>query len=211
MTLTPASIVASAWKNRRRVSPPRALFLATDVGDGCLFQFSTVLGRWRVVNGAARIACMPAAVSGIRNIETVVLQQAMPLGSWQAGDVMRLHLAGGKGGNVDNAKLTVRVGVTGTVDDPALAGLDGLVLADAISRSFGVMFDMKMVAPDRVKRLGADSAAGSYVGSGAALMAQGTQIPSAAAYPLIVTVAMASSGVADTVFVDDASLELRTP
>lgn len=206
-----ASIVTSTWDSRRTVAPARAMFFATDVGDGCLFQYSTILGRWRVVNGTARIVSLPVPVSGIGNVETAVLWQAMPLQAWQVGDVLRLHLAGGKSGNTDEAKLTVRVGTSGTTQDAAVAGLDGLVLANGVNRSFGVEFDIKLVAPDRVKRLGADSAHGSYAGAGPALLADGTQIPSAAVYPLIVTVALASSGAVDTVFVDDAGIELRTP
>lgn len=208
MTNSPAVIVASAWENRRSVAPARTLFLATDLG--ALFQYSEAMGRWRAVNGIARLHSLVRTVSGIAG-ETIVLQQWMPFESWQDGDVLRVWIAGGKDGSTDSARLTVRVGPAGTSEDAAVPGLDGIVLAGNTSRSFGAFFDVKMMGGHVVKRLGASGGAGSYSGAGALVQAEGIEVPAAQFQALYLSVGIASSGITDHVFVDDASIELRTP
>jgi len=203
-------IIATTWGNRPSSAGNGQLYLFTDLGaSGTLMRYAN--SRWRPLAGQAQLASLGAAVTGIANSETIVLQTLIPAGAWQNNDTLRIWFATIKSGATDNANITVRVGTAGTTADTAITGLSALAIMTATGRSVGGIFDINLVSATSAQKVGSNSGGnGAYVGSQTAAAAA-TTITDASANALYVSVSLASSSTNDTLTMQTAQIQLITP
>lgn len=191
--------------------PAGTVYRASDVGENGTWLESNGT-RWRAFNGAAALKTLGNATGNIANSETIVLQTQIPIGAWQANDLIRIAFTGTKSGATDFLNATVRVGTAGTTADTAITGLSSYVALGGTNRSGGFIFDLKLVSATSVQRLGnAGAAATSYAGGTNTTLPAATAVTDASANALYVSLGIASSGATDTVSLQSCSIHLITP
>lgn len=165
--------------------------------------------RWKPVNGTANLATLGAAVSGIANTETIVLQSLLPANFWRNNDNIRLWLATTKNGATDNMNLNVRVGTAGTTADTAVLSLGTM---GATILTSGVQFDFKLASATTVQRVGQiASTVGAYSGGSTSAAPAAVTISDASANALYVSIGISSSGATNTVGAQSGQIQLITP
>ena len=204
-------IISTTWANRPASAGDGQIYLFTDIGSsGTLMRYAN--SRWRPLAGQAQLASLGAAVTGIANSETIVLQTLIPAGAWQNNDTIRLWLTTTKTGTTDTGLLTVRIGTAGTTSDTAITGLSGFIFmpAAAIVASGGIV-DIKLNSATSAQKLGNNTTQnGSYVGGSNAAAAT-TTITDASANALYVSVAVYSGGTTNTMSIQAAQIQMITP
>jgi hypothetical protein len=186
------------------------MYLFTDLGaSGTLMRYAG--SRWRPLAGQAQLASLGAAVTGIANSETIVLQTLIPAGAWQTNDSIRVWFAGTKSGTTDSQLLTVRVGLAGTTADTAITGLSAYVFANAAGVTGAGIYDIKLVSATSALRIGPGSAASSGYYTNLSSISSATSITDASANALYVSVSTYSSGASNTVSVTSGQIQLITP
>lgn len=206
-----AGVSSLTWANRPSSANASGLYLFTDVGSsGTLMRYAG--SRWRPLAGQAQLASLGAAVTGIANSETIVLQTLIPAGAWQTNDTIRLWLTTTKTGTTDTGLLTVRIGTAGTTSDTAITGLSGFIFmpSAAILASGGIV-DIKLNSATSAQKIGNNTTQnGSYVG-GSGAVAAATTITDASANALYVSVAVYSGGTTNTMSIQSGQIQLITP
>lgn len=206
------TIDSMTWANRPTSMVESAPILFTDVGSsGTLMRYAG--GRWRPIAGQAKLASLGAAVSGITNSETIVLQSLIPAGAWQDNDVIRVWISTTKSGTTDSLNLTIRVGTAGTTADTALTGFNAFALMGTAALSGGSILEFKLVSATSALKTGSAGAnTGSFNSSSNGTSAgAATTITDASANALYVSVSLASSGASNTVAVQTCQIEMLTP
>jgi hypothetical protein len=202
-----------AWASKPASPADYDWFTATDVGaNGTVFQYKG--SRWRVMNGVAVLLEMGAAVSGITNAGSLIMQTLIPAGVLQANDFFRIELTPTKSGATDAGWITVRVGTTGTTADTAITGLSSFNHMAAAGVAGGAQYDIKIVSSTSFQKVGNNAAASGHAYqavSGATAAAAATAVSDADANALYLSVYLASSSTNNTVGANSASIILRTP
>lgn len=182
----------------------------TDLGENGTYVHSNGT-RWRVLNGSGSLKTLGAAVTGIANSETIVLQTLIPAGAWQTNDLLLFNnLSILKSGTTDTGRLTVRIGTAGTTADTAITGLSAMSIVSAANTMYGASpLGIKLVSATSAQRLGQNSIVpfgGASSGSIAA-----TTISDASSNALYVSVSLSSSGTTDTLTIQSADIQISTP
>jgi hypothetical protein len=201
-------IASGTWANRPSSPVQWSYYFATDVGDnGVLFQHNGT--RWRVSNGIATLKMLGAPSATVTNVETILAQTvALPAGSWQVNDSIRLYYDLSKSGTTNTTSMNVYVGTAGTTGDAKITNLSNLVLTAAQTTSAGV-YGMKLTANTTVRPIGYGTGAG-YSGSTTTSMTSNT-VSDASANALIISVSLLENGTTDTSQLQDCRIELITP
>ena len=156
--------------------------------------------RYVPVNGSQIIAKRTSEVSGIANSETIVLQALMPIGSWAAGDTVRVFVPLAKSGRTDTLNSTLRIGAAGTTADTALTGLTANGIITAANRAGGFIFDISLPSVTTAVRDGNSVVSvGSYSINGVTANPANTAISDISANALYFSFSIASSSTNDTV------------
>lgn len=201
------------WANKPAANavPAGAIYRATNVGDnGAYFESNGT--RWRALNGEATLDLLGAAVSGIVNSETIVLQALLPAGSWQAGDTLSLKFTLTKSGNTDTGIATVRIGTAGTTADTAITGFSANAVFAASGLTGGWEYAIKLTDATNAQKVGnAGSASSAYIGGGTSAIPAATAITDSSANALYVSLGVYSGGATNTVAITSGHIKLLTP
>ncbi len=206
------SVVSTTWANRPTSAGADQIYLFTDVGSsGTLMRYAG--SRWRPLAGQAQLAALGAAVTGIANSETIVLQALIPAGVWQTSDSVRIWATINKSGTTDTGLLTVRIGTTGTTSDTAITGLSSFLLFSAANLSGGSTFDIRLNSATSAQKVGSNlNGSASYsTPNSAAAPAAATTITDASANALYVSLSLASGGATNTLSITSGQIQLITP
>lgn len=179
----------------------------TDVGIGS--HCSYVGSRWKPVNGRAVLKSLGAAVSGVTNSYSQVMQTLLPSNSLKANDTIRVYLALNKSGTTDTGQVFIGIGTAGTTGDAGILNATGLMAASA--RTWAGFIDIKIVDDTTAQKVGGSTTVSTGVGTSTTVAASGTAISSISANALYVTVFIRSSSTNDTVGIDNGSIEWITP
>lgn len=202
-------IISTTWANRPASAGNGQIYLFTDIGaSGTLMRYAG--SRWRPLAGQAQLASLGAAVTGIANSETIVLQTLIPAGAWQTNDTIRIWFSGTKSGTTDNQLIGVRIGTAGTTADAAVTGLSAYIFANAAGVIGAGIYDVKLVSATSALRIGASAAASSGYYTNLSNIAAATPISDAAANALYVSVSTYSSGATNTVSAVSGQIQLIT-
>lgn len=205
-----SGVAVSTWANRPTTVDSSQLYLFTDIGaSGTLMRYAG--SRWRPLAGQAMLASLGAAVSGITNSETIVLQALIPAGAWQTNDTIRVWFTGGKSGTTDTYLASVRVGTAGTTSDTAITGISGFTCMIAANFSGGWIWDIKLNSATSAQRLGASGAQATSFTASAGAVAAATTITDASANALYVSLSIYSGGATNTVSINNGQIQLITP
>jgi len=205
-------IISTTWANRPSSAGNGQMYLFTDIGSsGTLMRYAN--SRWRPLAGQAQLAQLGAAVTGITNAETIVLQTLIPAAAWQTNDTIRIWLVTTKSGSTDTGQLTIRIGTAGTTADTVLTGFSAYSLMSAGGLSGGGIFDIKLISSTSAQKLGSSSATTSLYPSPTQNSATNaaTTITDASANALYISVALKSSSTNDTMGVQSGQIQLITP
>jgi len=185
----------------------------TDVGaNGCYMVSNGT--RWQQLQGQAILKGLGAAVSGIANSETIVLQTLLPANVWQVNDTIRVWLNVTKSGTTtDSLACRIRAGTAGTTADTAIYSSSGANLLATSNQSGGFIFDFKLASATSSQRVGdaATNQAGSYTAAVSTAAAAAVTITDASANALYISVSIFSSGVAETVAIQSGQIQHITP
>lgn len=185
--------------------------MLTDLGENGTYVHSNGT-RWRVVNGTASLKTLGAAVSGIANSETIVLQTPIPAGAWQMNDTIRIYATATKSGTTDAGRISVRIGTAGTIADTVVTGISNRSINTSSSLTAGGIYDIKSVSATSAQLVGGTAnGAHTYIANTSGVIVAATTIPDASANALYVTVTMSSSGATDTVAIQSGQIQLITP
>jgi hypothetical protein len=211
MTLTVSHntdlLPGSTFAKLPAVTTGNRLALVNDIGPAGFGSLWISDGtRWRLLGGRQVIAMLGAAVGSIANSETVVMQTAaaLPAGSWQTNDVLRLSFTVNKSGTTDALTGNVRIGTAGTTGDTAV--VSATTILAAANRSGTFQFDIKLVSATSAQRVGVATTA--QVSATAEVAA--VTISSAATAALFVSFTILSSSTNDTVGITSGQIELIT-
>lgn len=195
------------WANRPSTPPNYTPYYATDIGEKGtqLIYFGS---RWYVQNGSGSLKTLGAAVTGIANSETIVLQTLIPAGAWQTNDTVRLWFGVTKSGTTDTAIYSIRVGTAGTTADTAITGYSAGTLLIAANRTYSNAADIKLVAATSAVK---PASGFPTTGAGNTAESAATVISDVSANPIYVSLTIRSSGTTDTVGITTGSIQLLTP
>lgn len=204
-------IISTTWANRPSSAGNGQMYLFTDLGaSGTIMRYSG--SRWRPLAGQAQLASLGAAVTGITNSETIVLQTLIPAAAWQTNDTIRVWLHGSKSGTTDTYSIWVRVGTAGTTADTAITGLSGYQFMPAAGVTGGGIYDVKLASATSAQKIGGSlTAVMSYYTNQLGALSAATVISDASTNPVYVSLSVASSGATNTVAVQSAQIQLITP
>lgn len=203
-------IISTTWANRPSSAGNGQMYLFTDLGaSGTLMRYAG--SRWRPLAGQAQLASLGAAVTGIANSETIVLQTLIPAGAWQQYDSIRIWLTGTKSGTTDTFLVTVRVGTTGTTSDTPITGLSGYQMGGPSMTAHGGIYDVRLNSATSAQRLGATATVAMTYYTNLAGIAAATTITDASANALYVSVSIYSGGATNTVGITSGQIQLITP
>lgn len=190
------------------VAGAQSLAWVTDLGEnGSLMQSTGT--RWRALNGAAALKTLGAAVTGIANTETIVLQALLPAGSWQVNDTIRVWVAINKSGTTDTLIGVCRIGTAGTTADTAVLG--GITLLSAANQSGGFIFDFKLASATSAQVVGSTGAIPAYFGGVNAASSAAVVISDTSVNPVYVSASIRSSSTTNTVGIQSGQIQLVTP
>lgn len=205
-------IVSTTWANKPTSAASTQLYLMSDVGSsGTIMRYNGT--RWRPLAGEAQLATLSAAVTGITNSETIVLQTLIPAGAWQTNDSILVWLATTKSGTTDTGNLSIRVGTAGTTADTAITGYSAFSIMATGSQSGAGLYEIKLASATSALKVGnAAAATHAYQSSGSSTAAVvATTITDASANALYVSIGLASSGATNTLTAQSGRIQLITP
>lgn len=162
--------------------------------------------RWLPVGGRVLHKHLGAAVTGVANTATIVLQTPlMPVGSAQAGDAFYLDITGlTKSGTTDNLNVTAYCGTAGTTSDASLITTNTPLAA--ASQSGGVLYVLKVIDNTHIQRIGPISSNGEYAVAAASALNAAVVVSDLSANAEYLSVAIASSGTTNTVAISDGAI-----
>lgn len=196
--------------------PNRATAFVSDCGAyGALLIYLN--GRWRPISGSVVLTNRGAPISGIAQVETIVLQGFIPAPLLQLYDAIRVWTGPTKTGLTDQGNVAWRCGIAGTTADtqintPAAGNWIG---NSALAGGTGP-YDYRIESLTSIRHCGNAGAsssgwASSYGGSSAGAQPAAVVIPSVATNGLYFSLGVLSTGATNTIGMSTGRIEWITP